>query len=155
MVSPPNLAALYGATDTSTFLGFRSWTDLSKLEAPIALLGVPGATPYASVGANLLSGAPFCSPAGGLAVGTACTDIIDGFDFKFTGENILGVTVDPSSAAAFLSATFGSHLGLQRLSNNEIQVDVTGDLPLVNDQLFLDLIFVAPPPPPPHRQLAR
>ena len=51
MVSSPNLAALYGATDTSTFLGFRSWTDLSKLEAPIALLGVPGATPYASVGA--------------------------------------------------------------------------------------------------------
>ena len=34
-----------------------------------------------------------------------------------------------------------SHLGLQLLSNNEIQVDVTGELPLVNDQLILDLTF--------------
>jgi agmatinase len=51
MVSPPDLAALYGATETTTFLGFQSWSDLSKLDAQIALLGVPGATPYASVGA--------------------------------------------------------------------------------------------------------
>ena len=63
---------------------------------------------------NLLSGAPFCFPIGN--VGAACTDQIDGFDFKFTGENILGVTVDPSSAPAFLPAMFGSHLGLQLLS---------------------------------------
>jgi agmatinase len=56
MVSPPNLAALYGATETSTFLGLPSWPDLSKLEAPIALIGVPGATPYASVGAYCRNG---------------------------------------------------------------------------------------------------
>jgi agmatinase len=56
MVSPPNLAALYGATETSTFLGFRSWSDLSRLDAQIALLGVPGATPYASVGAYCRNG---------------------------------------------------------------------------------------------------
>jgi agmatinase len=56
MVSPPDLAALYGATETSTFLGFQSCPDLSKLEAPIALLGVPGATPYASVGAYCRNG---------------------------------------------------------------------------------------------------
>lgn len=56
MVSQPNLAALYGASETSTFLGFQSWPDLSKLEAPIALLGVPGATPYASVGAYCRNG---------------------------------------------------------------------------------------------------
>jgi hypothetical protein len=77
--------------------------------------------------------------------GTACGDVIDGFDFKFTGENILGVSVDASSAPAFLpvTGTFQghSHLGLQLLSNNEIQVDVTGDLPLPNDQLVLDLSF--------------
>jgi agmatinase len=56
MVSSPNLAALYAATETSTFLGFQSWSDLSKLDAQIALLGVPGATPYASVGAYCRNG---------------------------------------------------------------------------------------------------
>jgi hypothetical protein len=93
---------------------------------------------------NEASGFPFCrTPSSGLA----CPDVIDGFDFKFTGENILGVTVDPSSSPAFLLASFGTHLGLQLISNNEIQVDVTGDLPLLNDQLVLDLSFVIPPPP--------
>lgn len=101
---------------------------------------------------NRLSGAPFCFAN---TVGTACTDKIDGFDFKFTGENILGVTANPASASGFLpvTGTFqgNTHLGLQLLSNNEIRVDVTGDLPLLNDQLVLDLNFttVTPPPPPP------
>jgi hypothetical protein len=98
---------------------------------------------------NLLSGAPFCLAS---TSGSACVDQIDGFDFKFTGENILGVSVDAASAAAFLpvNGTFQgkTHLGLQLLSNNEIQVDVTGDLPAVNDQLILDLSFATPPPPP-------
>ena len=99
---------------------------------------------------NVLSGFPFCFAN---AVGTACSDQIDGFDFKFTGENILGVTSDLASAAAFLpvTGTFqgNTHLGLQLLSNNEIRVDVTGDLPLLNDQLILDVSFTAVPPPPP------
>ncbi len=99
---------------------------------------------------NLLSGFPFCVAN---TPGTACADVIDGFDFKFTGENILGVSTDPASASDFLpvSGTFQghTHLGLQLLSNNEIQVDVTGDLPLVNDELILDLSFATPPPPPP------
>ena len=56
MASPPNLAALYGAAETSTFLGFRSCPDLGKLEAPIALLGALGATPYAAVGAYCRNG---------------------------------------------------------------------------------------------------
>jgi len=93
---------------------------------------------------NLVAGA-FCFSGN---VGTACTDQIDGFDFKFTGENILGVSVDLASAPAFQPATFGSHLGLQLISNNEIQVDVTGDLPLVNDQLILDVSFQATAPVP-------
>jgi len=71
--------------------------------------------------------------------------VIDGFDFKFTGENILGVSVNGASAAGFLpvTGTFQSntHLGLQLLSNNEILVDVTGDLPAPDDQLVLDLTF--------------
>lgn len=97
---------------------------------------------------NILSGVPFCFSN---TSGTACTDVIDGFDLKFTGENILGVSVDPATAPDFLpvTGTFqgNTHLGLQLLSNNEIQVDVTGDLPLLNDQLILDLSFTAQPPP--------
>lgn len=99
---------------------------------------------------NLLADAPFCLLD---TAGTACVDMIDGFDFLFTGENILGVSVDPASAADFLpvSGTFQSntHLGLQLISANEIRVDVTGDNPAVNDQLILDLSFSSPPPPPP------
>ena len=91
---------------------------------------------------NKTPDAPFCVSGN---VGTACADVIDGFDFKFTGENILGASVDPASASGFLPVmgTFqgNTHLGLQLLSNNEIQVDVTGDLPLLEDQLILDLSF--------------
>jgi hypothetical protein len=98
---------------------------------------------------NLLSGAPFCFAN---TAGTACTDVIDGFDFKFTGENILGVSVNGASATDFLpvTGTFqgNTHLGLQLLSNNEIQVDVTGDLPLANDKLILDLRFTTATPEP-------
>jgi hypothetical protein len=100
---------------------------------------------------NLLSGLPFCFP--GAQSGTACPNVIDGFDFQFTGENILGVTVDPASAAAFrpVAGTFqgNTHLGLQLISPNEVRVDVTGDLPLLNDQLILDLSFTTVTPPPP------
>src|ERR1700749_1567014 len=51
---------------------------------------------------NVLSGVPFCVAN---TAGTACSDAIDGFDFKFTGENILGVTADFASASGFLPAT--------------------------------------------------
>jgi len=100
---------------------------------------------------NVLSGLPFCFGPGAPS-GTACTDVIDGFDFLFTGENILGVSVNPASAVAFLpvTGTFQGniHLGLQKISPNEVRVDVTGDLPLLHDQLILDLSFEAVPPPP-------
>lgn len=99
---------------------------------------------------NLLSGLPFCISA---TVGSACTDPIDGFDFLFTGEDILGVSVDPSSAADFLpvSATFqgNTHLGLQLISPNEIRVDVTGDAPALNESLTLDLSFTSATVPEP------
>jgi PEP-CTERM motif len=93
---------------------------------------------------------PFCLAN---TLGTACTDVIDGFNFAFTGENILGVSVDPSSAADFqpVNGTFQghTHLGLQLLNANDVQVDVTGDAPARGDQLVLDLTFSLPPPPPP------
>lgn len=51
MQTKPGLGALFGALDTQTFLGLPACSDLDRLTAPIALLGAPCATPYASVGA--------------------------------------------------------------------------------------------------------
>jgi hypothetical protein len=99
---------------------------------------------------NLLSGFPFCVAN---TPGTACTDVIDGFDFLFTGENILGVSVDSSSASDFLPVAISfqnnTHLGLQLISSNEIRVDVTGELPAQNHQLILDLSFASTSVPEP------
>jgi hypothetical protein len=81
---------------------------------------------------------PFCSNGNS---GTSCQDQFNGFVFKFTGENILGATVDPASAAAFqpVSGSFSgnTHLGLQVISSNEVRVDVTGDDPNIGDLLGL------------------
>jgi hypothetical protein len=97
---------------------------------------------------NLLSGVPFCLAN---VVGQACTDAFNGVDFLFTGEDIAGVTVNPASGPAFLpvQGVFqgNSHLGLQLVSNNEIRVDLTGDLPLAQDPLILDLSFTSVTPP--------
>jgi len=52
MNDKPNLGALFGAaSEASTFLGLDSCSDLEGLSAPVAILGAPCATPYASVGA--------------------------------------------------------------------------------------------------------
>ncbi|EYR83796.1 arginase family protein [Shinella sp. DD12] len=51
MTEKPNLGALFGAAETATFLGLPACTDLDALSAPVALIGAPCATPYASVGA--------------------------------------------------------------------------------------------------------
>lgn len=99
-------------------------------------------------------GQPFCTLN---TPGNACTDAIDGFDFLFTGEDILGVSTDPSSAADFLpvSGTFqgNTHQGLQLISPNEIRVDVTGDLPNLNDTLTLDVAFTLAEVPEPSSAL--
>lgn len=52
MNAKPDLGALFGASArTNTFLGLDACSDLDGLKAPVALLGVPCATPYVSVGA--------------------------------------------------------------------------------------------------------
>ncbi|HET7881521.1 MAG TPA: arginase family protein [Acetobacteraceae bacterium] len=80
MATPPSLAALYGAGETSTFLGFRACADLSKIDATVALLGVPGATPYASVGAYCRNG-----PAALRRAMSGLSASVDRYDFDANG----------------------------------------------------------------------
>ena len=56
MTDRPNLAALFGATDTETFLGLEACDDLEKIDASSAFIGAPCATPYGSVGAYAQNG---------------------------------------------------------------------------------------------------
>lgn len=51
-----NLSALFGANSSSTFLGLDKCDDLELLNSPIALIGMPCATPYGSIG-------PYCKNA--------------------------------------------------------------------------------------------
>lgn len=51
MSNKPDLGALFGATPTSTFLGLAECTEIEAMDASSAFIGVPGATPYGSVGA--------------------------------------------------------------------------------------------------------
>src|ERR1700677_415787 len=51
------IGTMYGAGETSTFLGLPACSDLSALDVRIALLGAGCATPYARVGAYC-AGAP-------------------------------------------------------------------------------------------------
>ena len=53
----PTIGRLFGTVDVTTFMGLPACTDLAELSAEIALLGIPGATPYPSAGAYC-AGAP-------------------------------------------------------------------------------------------------
>jgi agmatinase len=57
MTQPPDVGAMFGATETETFLGLPRADSLAASDAKIAILGVPCATPYRSVGAYC-AGAP-------------------------------------------------------------------------------------------------
>ncbi len=83
---------------------------------------------------------PFCS-----VTTTPCPDSFTGFEFQFSAAvDISGVTVDASSAAAFLPVSGGL-----TFSATDILINVTGDAPNVNDQLVLDLSFTASSVPEP------
>ena len=56
MSKKADLSALFGANDTSSFLGLETCDDLKLLSASLALIGIPCATPYNSVG-------PYCKNA--------------------------------------------------------------------------------------------
>jgi agmatinase len=51
MNNKPDLGSLFGAKASKTFLGLESCVSMNELNAPIAFIGAPCATPYKSVGA--------------------------------------------------------------------------------------------------------
>lgn len=56
MSNKPDLAALFGATESTTFLGLQACDDLTTIDASSAFIGAPCATPYGSVGAYAQNG---------------------------------------------------------------------------------------------------
>lgn len=56
MSKRPDLAALFGATSSDTFLGLKRCDDLDSIDASSAFIGAPCATPYGSVGAYAQNG---------------------------------------------------------------------------------------------------
>jgi hypothetical protein len=82
---------------------------------------------------------PFCTLASG-----PCPDSFTGFEFQFSsGVALTGVTVDPSSAAAFLPLAGGL-----TFSATNILLNIAGDGPSPGDQLILDLQFTPTGPTP-------
>jgi agmatinase len=53
----PTIGSMFGAVEVSSFMGLPACANVQDLDADIALLGAPGATPYPSVGAYC-AGAP-------------------------------------------------------------------------------------------------
>jgi agmatinase len=80
MAKSPDLGALFGAADVGTFLGLARCRDLDQLAAPIAIVGAPCATPYASVGAYCRNG-----PAALRAAMASLSANIDRHDFDSGG----------------------------------------------------------------------
>lgn len=89
---------------------------------------------------------PFCFSSSN--TGSSCADPYNTFDFKFTNEDITSVTVDASSSADFLPATFGSHTGLTLVSPSEFTVDVTGENPAFLSTLVIDVTTFSAAPGP-------
>ena len=53
MNKKPDLATLFGASSSETFLGLPLCKDLDKIDASSAFIGAPCATPYKAVGGKL------------------------------------------------------------------------------------------------------
>lgn len=81
-----DLGTMFGAATSDTFLGLDRCDDLAELSAAIALIGIPCATPYASVG-------PYCKNAPG-----ALRDALASLTSSLTHQNFdLGGPVFPDA----------------------------------------------------------
>ena len=168
MVANGTIGLRIGAAALAGVLALPTTADATLLDATVAIAGVYGTLPLDYLGAqiitaggafyaatpntgtdflvlptqitltNRLGNTPFCT------VGTLpCPDTFDGFTFQFDGTptpGILGVTVDPASAADFLP------ISLTLTSPTAVSLNLVGDSPVLGDQLILDLVFTPPGP---------
>ncbi len=128
-MAPDNLGIQTVTTSGATYAATpNTGTDFTVTPTQITLI-------------NRLSNTSFCTQLNAVP----CPNAFDGFTFTFTGAPtaIVGVTVDPVSAADFRP------VALTLTSPNSISLNLVGDLPLLNERLVLDLAFPVPPPPPP------
>jgi len=51
MITKLDLIPLFGAPETSTFLGLEACSNFEEIDASSAFIGAPGTTPHGSVGA--------------------------------------------------------------------------------------------------------
>ena len=75
-----DLAALFGAVEASTFLGLDACSDIEKIEASSAFIGVPCATPYVSAGPYAKNGPDSIRKAASLTANT------DRYNFDLGGQ---------------------------------------------------------------------
>lgn len=102
------------------------------LEDFLTLTTVSVSNTQISITNNASNGLAFCPSSG------ACG--YDGFEFLFSsGFNMVGASVDPTSASDFLPNSTGPHLGLDLVSPTELWIDVSNDAPNTNDSLVIDL----------------
>ncbi|MEP3846708.1 MAG: arginase family protein [Paracoccaceae bacterium] len=80
MSKKPDLSALFGETESKTFLGLEACEDLEEIDASSAFIGAPCATPYGSVGAYAQNG-----PASLRKAMSALTANVDRHNFDLGG----------------------------------------------------------------------
>ena len=80
MTDKPDLAALFGAADTDSFLGLEKSDPFGEITASSAFLGVPCATPYRSVGAYARNG-----PQSVRDAAASLTSNLDRYNFDLDG----------------------------------------------------------------------
>ena len=111
MTSKPTFGNMLGATKTDTFLGLPACASAQDVTTPMAILGVPCATPYTSVGAYCAGGPD--------AIRQAISDdagLTHHVDFDFGGPLFDSDTPQACDLGnlCWLTFIFGSEIG-QRL----------------------------------------
>lgn len=130
MSEPKSIAQMFGSLEVDTFLGLPMCTNLDMIEAKAAILGVPVATPYKSVG-NYCANAPEAIRAA-IAPWAANLEHVD-FDFGeplFPGGQITAVdcgnlSYDENDFAANRAAI--KNAVIKMVGNGVVPVLIGGD----------------------------
>ena len=127
MQDKPDLGALFGAAaQTTTFLGLEACPDTGTLTAPVALIGVPCATPYASVGAYCRNG-----PDALRAATAALTANVDRHDFDHGGPVFPQADLRPVDCGNLPYDEADPAANRARIANTVAQIAARGAVPVL------------------------